>query len=414
MSGRTKRALTGVLAACIGFVSMPVQAAETEEPVPVLKAVCTEAYPGTDVTMTLLCENNPGFAALGVTLQLPDVLTPVTDQNQVQYTPGAALGAGNVYSLYNAETGALSFAYAAMENGPAEEEIAVFTLHVAEDADPETAYTVAVVPDAMTGIDGVRLEPAAEEGTFTPLAWPDFEISDPELLLIAGGEPHQLTVSPELPDGGSFKWSSDNFETAAVMPSGTVYGLKPGNAVITAQHGPISLTCQVTVHALLNLNITDYAAKKKGETFELKALDLDTDTKPEFSSSDPKKVSVTEDGQVKVLAKGEADIIVTADGKTGICHVTYRSYVRGDADLNGSVSAADAQAVLLEFLETTVLDLPSGMQAQQRLAGDADLDGVITLRDAMMILAYYADLINGLEPDWDAIAADMDTPATGD
>ena len=401
---RMRKALAAVLAAAAGCGSIPAYAADSKAPEPVLRAVCTEGYPGTDVTLTLECENNPGFQALGVTVQLPDVLAPDTaDENAVTFTRGAALGSGDAYSFYQAESGKLSFVYAAAGDGTAEGEIAVFSLHVSEQAEQETAYPITVIPDMLTGKTGKEIAVKAENTAFTPLAWPEFTISETELTLKAGGAPYQLTVSPELPVG-KIRWSSDNFDIAAVMPSGTVYGLQPGNAVITAKCGLQTLTCNVTVLDQLVLNITDYAAKIKGEQFQLKAAD--TDAALIFESSNPDIAAVSKDGTVRICAEGEADITVTAEGRSGVCHVTFLPYLRGDADLNGTITAIDAQTVLTEYLETEVMEQPSVLRAQQRLAADADLDGGITLRDAMLILQYYAELMNDEQPDWDALLAE--------
>lgn len=388
--------------------SVQVMAADTEPEEPVLKAVCTEGYPGLNVTLTLQCENNPGFTALGLTVQLPDVLTPVTDESQaVKFKSGSALCEdASAYSFYDAESGRLSFVYASPEDGPAEDEIVSFTLKVAADADPEAVYTIVAAADMMTDNAGGSIETAESSVQFTPLVWPEITLSDTEITISENGDPYYLTLSPK-PPAGSVKWSSDHFDIAAVLPSGAVYGMDPGSAVITVTCGPYTFTCHVTVEPKpgLQLNITDYAARTLGEQFQLTAPGVQN--QPIFSSSAPELFSVDKNGTVTVLGEGEADIMVKADGKSSTCHVMFLPYMRGDANLNNEITASDAQTVLIEYLETTVLEMPSSLSAQQRLAADADLDSSITLHDAMLILYYYSDILNGIEPDWDAAAAAM-------
>lgn len=72
-------------------------------------------------------------------------------------------------------------------------------------------------------------------------------VLDKTTLTVADGATGSLTATA-LPDGSSVTWSTSNSAVATVS-SGTVTGVDPGTAVITATNGDASASCVVTVTA---------------------------------------------------------------------------------------------------------------------------------------------------------------------
>jgi hypothetical protein len=70
--------------------------------------------------------------------------------------------------------------------------------------------------------------------------------------------------------------------------------------------------------------------------------------------------------------------------------VELKGEIVGDADMSGTLSAADASAVLKEYADTTANYAPT-FTALQRKNGDLDKDGMLTAKDASMILSIYAN-----------------------
>lgn len=64
---------------------------------------------------------------------------------------------------------------------------------------------------------------------------------------------------------------------------------------------------------------------------------------------------------------------------------------KGDIDLDGDVDADDANAALVEYLDTELMGGESKLTPEQREAGDMDGDGKITPDDACEILKTYID-----------------------
>lgn len=125
-------------------------------------------------------------------------------------------------------------------------------------------------------------------------------------------------------------WASSD-EGVASVDKGTVTGVKPGKAVITASIGDVKAECAVEVlDASSDVVIIDLNIKEKdlyvGESFELKAtvtpVDREKDLK--WKSSDENVVTVDAEGMVKAVAEGNAQIIASIDDVEEICNVTVK------------------------------------------------------------------------------------------
>ncbi|GEM_PF-5862400 len=403
--------LTALLLAVSTAAALPAASAETapQAETPVITAECTSGHPGEPIQMTLRLQPNTGFRACGITVKLPDILTPETGEGQAAvFHPGAALTGADAYSYFDAASGKLSLTYASASDGLPEDEIGWFTLQIAESADAETAYPITVTANLLHMNSGETLKDLTAEQTFTPLAQTAYTLSETAVTIHDTTKPRKLFLTPE-PDAGTCTWSSNRPDIAIVTESGAVYGIADGTAVITATCGSQTFACTVTVRLLppLVINYPEYIAERKGEQFQLTVSGAEEGSTPVFTSSDPNVASVSASGEVMVTAIGETDILVTAGEQTAVCHVVYLPYLRGDADLNEKVDAMDAQTVLNEYLETTVLEQPPTFNKQQMLAGDTDLDGSITTQDAMLILQYFLNSLNGTQPDWNQAASEI-------
>lgn len=131
-------------------------------------------------------------------------------------------------------------------------------------------------------------------------------------------------------------WSSSDPDVVSCYPSGTVEGRKKGTAVITATAGECSATCSVEViHALSSVSLTcqhegysSYQRKltiKKGDEAQFQAEYSPTDADVfdvEWISSDPSVVTIDNNGLLKAVGAGSADIKIIADEKEASCSVT--------------------------------------------------------------------------------------------
>lgn len=85
--------------------------------------------------------------------------------------------------------------------------------------------------------------------------------------------------------------------------------------------------------------------------------------------------------------------------------VPIQTYLLGDPDEDGEVTAGDAQYTLRCYTEELAGN-PSGMTDLQRLAADIDEDQKVTAGDAQLILKYYvADKVIGKPVTWEALLA---------
>lgn len=116
---------------------------------------------------------------------------------------------------------------------------------------------VAVLAAAVIGGTLLKKEPAAEptaaisvsaEPEESPKAETVFRFADSEALSLTLGEPQrlELTLSADV-DASKLQWSSSDPEIAAVDANGTVAGIAPGTAEITAAYGKDTVSRQVNV-----------------------------------------------------------------------------------------------------------------------------------------------------------------------
>ena len=143
------------------------------------------------------------------------------------------------------------------------------------------------------------------------------------------------SVSPEAASGRAVAWSSSDRSVATVDKAGTVHGLRPGTATVTATAEGKSGTCAVTVKAKA-VNVTEVTLDRtemtltEGETETLTATvrpDNADNKKVTWSSDKTEVATVDGAGRVTAVKAGEAVITVTTEdgGKTATCKVTVKA-----------------------------------------------------------------------------------------
>ena len=142
-------------------------------------------------------------------------------------------------------------------------------------------------------------------------------------------------VSPEAASDRAVAWSSSDRSVATVDKSGTVHGLRPGTATVTATAEGKSGTCAVTVKAK-TVNVTDVTLDRteltltEGESETLTATvkpDNADNKKVTWSSDKTDVATVGGDGRVTAVKAGEAVVSVTTEdgGRTATCKVTVKA-----------------------------------------------------------------------------------------
>ena len=161
-------------------------------------------------------------------------------------------------------------------------------------------------------------------------------VTPSRIEIIEGGSAAlSVRISPEAASDRVVSWSSSDRSVATVDKTGTVQGLKPGTATVTATAEGKSGTCAVTVKAKA-VGVTDVTLDRteltltEGETETLTATvrpDNADNRKVTWSSDKTDVATVDGDGRVTAVKAGEAVITVTTEdsGKTASCKVTVKA-----------------------------------------------------------------------------------------
>ena len=161
-------------------------------------------------------------------------------------------------------------------------------------------------------------------------------VTPSRIEIIEGGSAAlSARVSPEAASDRAVAWSSSDRSVATVDKTGTVQGLKPGTATVTATAEGKSGTCAVTVKAKA-VNVTEVTLDRieltltEGETGTLTATvrpDNADNKKVKWSSDKTEIATVDGAGKVTAVKPGEAVVTVTTEdgGKTASCKVTVKA-----------------------------------------------------------------------------------------
>lgn len=153
---------------------------------------------------------------------------------------------------------------------------------------------------------------------------------NPATLSLTEGDKETIkaTVLPENADDKTISWESSNASVASVK-DGVVSAVSAGSSTITARAGGKSATCSVIVSPLtievssIELNKeTLQLTKGASETLVVTVKPSDaTEKTVSWSSSNPAVASVSQNGDVSALSKGNATITASAGGKSATCDV---------------------------------------------------------------------------------------------
>ena len=169
-------------------------------------------------------------------------------------------------------------------------------------------------------------------------------VTPSRIEIIEGGSAAlSARVSPEAASDRAVSWSSSDRSVATVDKAGTVHGLRPGTATVTATAEGKSGTCAVTVKAKA-VNVTEVTLDRteltltEGETETLTATVKpdNADNKKVTWSSDKTEIATVDGvGRVTAVKAGEAVVTVTTEdgGKTATCKVTVKAKAVGVTDV---------------------------------------------------------------------------------
>lgn len=159
------------------------------------------------------------------------------------------------------------------------------------------------------------------------------ELNKAELKLEEGAsETLTATVKPDNATDKTVAWSSSDNGVAKVDTEGKVTAIKAGSATITAKAGDKSTTCSVTVFkeipvTSINLNkisLSLVAGNEASLSATVKPDDA-TDKAISWSSSNDNIATVSAEGKVKAVAKGNAVITAKAGNASTTCKVFVKA-----------------------------------------------------------------------------------------
>ena len=190
-------------------------------------------------------------------------------------------------------------------------------------------------------------------------------VTPSRIEIIEGGSAAlSARVSPEAASDRAVAWSSSDRSVVTVDKTGTVQGLKPGTATVTATAEGKSGTCAVTVKAKA-VNVTEVTLDKteltltEGETETLTATvrpDNADNKKVTWSSDKTDVATVDGTGKVTAVKAGEAVITVTTEdgGKTATCRVTVKAKAVGVTEVTLDKTELTLTEGEMETLTATV------------------------------------------------------------
>ena len=187
-------------------------------------------------------------------------------------------------------------------------------------------------------VDGVRSAEHTVTVVGANVVLPNSISLDPETLSLKAGESKTITATIDNADKvtegyGKITWNSSD-ESVVELSSKegatvTVKAKKAGNATITASAGSVNETCSVKVIVVtgvtLKTTLTLYASDSSILTAMVNGTNLtDADKSVSWKSSNESVATVSENGQVRAVAKGETTITATAKAdstKSATCTV---------------------------------------------------------------------------------------------
>ena len=165
----------------------------------------------------------------------------------------------------------------------------------------------------------------------------EVRLNKASVTLVEGNtEELMATVMPENATDKGIEWTSNNESVATVSPTGLVTAIKDGKATITVKtnDGGFTATCAVTVKIIpvseIELNKIELTLDEGKEEKLVVTVKPDnaTDKSVVWESSNAAVATVDQEGLVKAVKAGTAEITVKAkDGVEATCAVTVNKKV---------------------------------------------------------------------------------------
>ena len=150
---------------------------------------------------------------------------------------------------------------------------------------------------------------------------PTITLNQSEYMLYTKGKGNTVTIKA-IVDGANKKtvWKSSNNDIAEVNAKGKVTAKKPGRTLITAEANGVTAKCWVRVKEPKVILEKKYYLLNVGDTAELAVDIIGASQSVKYRISNTKAVAIKK-GVITAKKVGIADIDVTANGVTSVCHV---------------------------------------------------------------------------------------------
>lgn len=160
----------------------------------------------------------------------------------------------------------------------------------------------------------------AEASCYITVNKTEVEIS-PESVSVERGEVCKLSAKTS--NGSAIVWKSNKKSIATIDEYGTVTGIKPGTATITANADGTAAACSFTVKSpTVKLNYSSVRLYR-GQTVMLLA-DVSSKISPVWKTNKKSVAVVDSYGTVTAVKNGTATITATVDKVTAVCEITVQ------------------------------------------------------------------------------------------
>ncbi len=198
------------------------------------------------------------------------------------------------------------------------------------------------------------------------------------------------TAVPVMSGDGTISYRSSDPLVATVNRNGEVMAVGMGTARVTAvssngSSDSIEITVASDTHVVLN-----YSTMLFTELGDTEVLVSNSDVF--WSFSDTQVADIGEDGTVKAVGYGTAELIAEdAEGNKGVCNVIVLENTpeSGDINFDGVLNVSDA-SYLLSYIAHALLGTSGNITQAHYEIYDYDHDGHIDTTDASKLLAYCA------------------------
>ena len=205
---------------------------------------------------------------------------------------------------------------------------------------------IAILSIGITGLLSVSCD--KDDDVAAPDSAVSINLSEDEIMLEIGKSERLIAgFEPSDAPNKAHKWTSENPQIATVDETGLVTGVSAGTTVITATALANNATASCVVNVLdkiIPVSSISLSSTKEtlvvGSELQLTAVvspQTATDRKLSWSSNNTSVASVNDEGVVAAIAPGEANITVSAGGKSMVCAITVVDKSVDFSDISYSV-----------------------------------------------------------------------------